>query len=79
MGGREVGKYKALTIGDEIRALKRMIIFISQAIDVPENCKPPVGFIEYVKGELKDVGTMQYKLEEPTVVKKATVKKKELF
>ena len=78
MGGREVGKYKALTIGDEIRALKRMIIFISQAIDVPENCKPPVGFIEYVKGELKDVGTMQYKLEEPEEFVEKKIKK-ELF
>ena len=71
-------KYKKLTQNDEIRALKSMIIFMAHAIDVPENMKPPLGFVEYIKRELRDVGTMQYKLEEPTVVKDATVKK-ELF
>ena len=72
-------KYKELTQADEIRALKRMIILMAHAIDVPENIKPPLGFVEYIKEELRNVGTVQYKLLDPMKERNEQTKGKELF
>ena len=72
-------KYKKLSPAEEIKVLKRVLIFISHIVCTVEASPPDA--LEYIKSELKDVGTWQYEIEqtERTEEKETKPEKKELF